>query len=258
MAQQALAALQGSGELYEAYANYNVGKSLLELGRCAEAIPYFDRSEQIQGERQEITRDRKAAEKCALSGEGMPGRAACPGLRDRTRPAQPCTSHIRDGVVTPGRPLRTRPGSDPGHVPLRRWACGSRDVSVTPHQTAWASGAEALGVLLLVVRAELAGLDRLPPGAVVPVPGDRPLEAVGQLLLRLPAERAQLRRVERVPPVVPRTVLDVADEPRIGAGQLDDPADELEVLALLAADVVDLAGAPSRSTSSIAAQWSSA
>ena len=65
MAQQALAALQGSGELYEAYANYNVGKALLGLGRCAEAIPYLDRSEQIQGERKEITRDRKAAEKCA-------------------------------------------------------------------------------------------------------------------------------------------------------------------------------------------------
>jgi serine/threonine-protein kinase len=65
VAQQALAALQGSGELYEAYANYNVGKALLGLGRCAEAIPYFDRSEQIQGERKEITRDRRAAEKCA-------------------------------------------------------------------------------------------------------------------------------------------------------------------------------------------------
>ena len=65
VAQQALAALQGSGELYEAYANYNVGKALLGLGRCAEAIPYFDRSEQIQGERSEITRDRAAAEQCA-------------------------------------------------------------------------------------------------------------------------------------------------------------------------------------------------
>jgi tetratricopeptide (TPR) repeat protein len=65
VAQRALAALQGSGELYEAYANYNVGKALLGLGRCAEAIPYFDRSEQIQGEREEITRDRAAAEQCA-------------------------------------------------------------------------------------------------------------------------------------------------------------------------------------------------
>jgi len=65
VAQRALQALQGSGQLYEAYANYNVGKSLLEVGRCAEAIPYFDRSQQIQGERAEITRDRAAAEKCA-------------------------------------------------------------------------------------------------------------------------------------------------------------------------------------------------
>ncbi|MGE5691582.1 MAG: protein kinase domain-containing protein [Pseudomonadota bacterium] len=65
VAQRALRRLQGSGELYEAYANYNVGKSLLELGRCAEAIPYFDRSEQIQGERAEITRDRAAAQECA-------------------------------------------------------------------------------------------------------------------------------------------------------------------------------------------------
>ncbi|HSC91216.1 MAG TPA: protein kinase [Gaiellaceae bacterium] len=65
VAQRALTMLQGSGELYEAYANYNVGRSLLGLGRCAEAIPYLDRSEAIQGERKEITRDRKAAAKCA-------------------------------------------------------------------------------------------------------------------------------------------------------------------------------------------------
>jgi hypothetical protein len=65
IAQRGLAALQGSGELYEAYANYNVGKALLGVGRCAEAIPYFDRSQQIQGERAEITRDRAAAEDCA-------------------------------------------------------------------------------------------------------------------------------------------------------------------------------------------------
>ena len=64
VAQRALAALKGSGHIYEAYANYNYGKSLLELGRCAEAIPYFDRSERIQGYRSEIERDRNAARKC--------------------------------------------------------------------------------------------------------------------------------------------------------------------------------------------------
>jgi eukaryotic-like serine/threonine-protein kinase len=65
LAQQALSNLQGSGHIYEAYANYNVGKSLLETGDCAGALPYFDRSEQIQGERSEITRDRAAAQACA-------------------------------------------------------------------------------------------------------------------------------------------------------------------------------------------------
>ena len=63
IAEQALAELDGSGEIYEAYANYNVGKSLIELGRCEEGLPYLDRSEQIQGRRKEIDRDRKACEK---------------------------------------------------------------------------------------------------------------------------------------------------------------------------------------------------
>jgi eukaryotic-like serine/threonine-protein kinase len=54
VAQQALAKLRGSGELYEAYANYNVGRSLIELGRCDEGLPYLEASEAIQGSRREI------------------------------------------------------------------------------------------------------------------------------------------------------------------------------------------------------------
>jgi serine/threonine protein kinase len=54
IAQQALRRLQGSGQLYEAYANYDVGKALAELGRCDEALGYIDRSEQIQGRRSEL------------------------------------------------------------------------------------------------------------------------------------------------------------------------------------------------------------
>ncbi len=53
LAQRALAGLGGSGQGYEAYANYNVGKSLLGTGRCAEALPYLDRSEALQGPRSE-------------------------------------------------------------------------------------------------------------------------------------------------------------------------------------------------------------
>jgi eukaryotic-like serine/threonine-protein kinase len=54
LAQQALAGLEGSGEIDEAYANYNVGRSLIELGRCEEGLPYIDRSEQLQGHRSEF------------------------------------------------------------------------------------------------------------------------------------------------------------------------------------------------------------
>jgi serine/threonine protein kinase len=54
LAQQALRQLQGSGQRYEAYANYNVGKALSELGRCGEALAYIDRSEHIQGHRSEF------------------------------------------------------------------------------------------------------------------------------------------------------------------------------------------------------------
>ena len=61
VAQQALSKLQGSGELYEGYANYNVGRSLIELGRCPEGLPYIDASEGIQGPRPEF---REARAKC--------------------------------------------------------------------------------------------------------------------------------------------------------------------------------------------------
>ena len=61
IAQQALQKLKGSGELYEGYANYNVGRSLIELGRCDEGLPYIDASEAIQGSRREF---REARAKC--------------------------------------------------------------------------------------------------------------------------------------------------------------------------------------------------
>jgi serine/threonine-protein kinase len=59
IAQQALAKLEGTGQAYEAYANYDAGTSLVALGRCAEALPYLAASEAIQGPRKEIDRDRK-------------------------------------------------------------------------------------------------------------------------------------------------------------------------------------------------------
>ena len=61
VARQAVAKLNGTGELYEAYANYNLGRALVEQGRCDEALLYLDKSEQIQGSRREI---REARAKC--------------------------------------------------------------------------------------------------------------------------------------------------------------------------------------------------
>jgi serine/threonine protein kinase len=59
-ARQAVAALAGSGQPYEAYAEYDLGRALAELGRCAEALQHLDRSEQLQGQRKEIDRARKS------------------------------------------------------------------------------------------------------------------------------------------------------------------------------------------------------
>jgi hypothetical protein len=39
---------------YEAYAYYDAGKALAELGRCQKALAYLDRSESLQGPRSEI------------------------------------------------------------------------------------------------------------------------------------------------------------------------------------------------------------
>ena len=61
-ARKAVQKLEGSGELYEAYANYDLGRALVEQGRCDEALPYLDTSEQIQGSRREI---REARARCA-------------------------------------------------------------------------------------------------------------------------------------------------------------------------------------------------
>jgi len=47
---------------YEAYAAYNMGKALAELGRCEQALRYLDRSEELQGHRKEIDEARKTCE----------------------------------------------------------------------------------------------------------------------------------------------------------------------------------------------------
>jgi hypothetical protein len=51
--------LEGQDPLYEAYARYDAGRALVNLGRCEEALPYLDRSEELQGSRKEIRDARK-------------------------------------------------------------------------------------------------------------------------------------------------------------------------------------------------------
>ncbi len=62
-ARQALPVLAGSGQRYEAYAEYDLGSALVGLGRCDEALEHLERSEEIQGHRKEIDKARKECKK---------------------------------------------------------------------------------------------------------------------------------------------------------------------------------------------------
>jgi eukaryotic-like serine/threonine-protein kinase len=62
LSQQALQRLRGNDRTYEAYANYNIGKALAELGRCDEALPYLERREQLLGAHPDVT---AAKRKCS-------------------------------------------------------------------------------------------------------------------------------------------------------------------------------------------------
>jgi hypothetical protein len=61
--EQAVAKLQDTNSLAEAYASYNLAFTRMALGNCDGVLELLDRSESIQGERREIDRLRKQAEK---------------------------------------------------------------------------------------------------------------------------------------------------------------------------------------------------
>jgi eukaryotic-like serine/threonine-protein kinase len=61
--EQAVDALQGTGSLDEAYADYNLAYTRLALGNCSGVLDLLDRSQQIQGHRKEIDRLRHDARK---------------------------------------------------------------------------------------------------------------------------------------------------------------------------------------------------
>jgi predicted Ser/Thr protein kinase len=66
VARQAVAALLGSGAVYEAYAEYDLGAALAQLGQCDEALQHLERSRQLQGNRPEI----RQAERLCQRGNG--------------------------------------------------------------------------------------------------------------------------------------------------------------------------------------------
>jgi len=65
--QQAVQRLRGTGpsDPYEAYANFNLGYTLLQLNRCAEAIPYLQRAQQLEPQRSEPGRALTRARACS-------------------------------------------------------------------------------------------------------------------------------------------------------------------------------------------------
>jgi TolA-binding protein len=63
--QQAVQALEGqTGDIYTAYANYNLGVTLMNLGQCGEAIPYLETSRALQAHRKEVEQALHQARKC--------------------------------------------------------------------------------------------------------------------------------------------------------------------------------------------------
>ena len=61
--EQAVEGLAGSGELAEAYASYNLAYTRLQLGSCDGVLDLLGRSEEVQGQRKEIDRLRREAER---------------------------------------------------------------------------------------------------------------------------------------------------------------------------------------------------
>src|SRR5207253_4780576 len=90
---------------------------------------------------------------------------------------------------------------------------------------------DALAVLSLVVAAVVAGLDLLPPPAIVGVPEHRPVDGLVEAELGLPPERLELRAVHPVALVVALAVGDVVDQLVRLVEQVEDGARDVDVRA---------------------------
>ena len=70
MLERAVAALNGTGDIVEAYASYNLAWARFAVGRCDGVLALLDRSQQIQGHRVEIDRLREQAQRQCGDGHG--------------------------------------------------------------------------------------------------------------------------------------------------------------------------------------------
>jgi Flp pilus assembly protein TadD len=63
--QQAVQKLQGqTSDVNDAYANYNLGVTLIALHQCAQAMPYLQTAKQLEPSRHEVHDALKLARKC--------------------------------------------------------------------------------------------------------------------------------------------------------------------------------------------------
>jgi serine/threonine-protein kinase len=73
---QAVAGLTNPGNPVTAYANFNLGQTLVRLGQCSSALPYLQRAQQLEPSRPEVRTAIDHAEQCATTPPTpSPGRA---------------------------------------------------------------------------------------------------------------------------------------------------------------------------------------
>jgi tetratricopeptide (TPR) repeat protein len=70
---EAVAGLADPANPVTAYANFNLGQTLVQLGQCTSAIPYLQRAEQLEPTRHEVKDAIRYAEQCAAGGPAGPG-----------------------------------------------------------------------------------------------------------------------------------------------------------------------------------------
>jgi serine/threonine-protein kinase len=69
--ESAVQQLQGHTDLTTAYANYNLGVTLVNVGRCDEAMPYLEASRALQPHRHEVKDAMKVARHCSGGGDNQ-------------------------------------------------------------------------------------------------------------------------------------------------------------------------------------------